>query len=98
MATEVLTKPLITEKSTKLGDKLNTYVFKVARGANKLEIKKAVEQYYNVQVSGVSTAVIPGKAKSRYTKKGLARGMKPAYKKAFVTLKDGENIDFYGNI
>jgi large subunit ribosomal protein L23 len=98
MATEVLTKPLITEKSTKLGDKFNTYVFKVARDANKLEIKKAVEQYYNVQVSGVSTAVIPGKSKTRYTKKGLARGMKAAYKKAFVTLKEGENIDFYGNI
>ncbi|HRN95060.1 MAG: 50S ribosomal protein L23 [Chitinophagales bacterium] len=98
MATEVLTKPLITEKGTKLNDKLNTYVFKVARGANKLEIQKAVEQYYNVQVSGVNTAVIPGKSKSRYTKKGLAKGMKAAYKKAFVTLKEGQVIDFYGNV
>jgi large subunit ribosomal protein L23 len=98
MATEVLIKPLITEKSTQLGDKLNTYVFKVARDANKLEIKKAVERYYNVQVSGVSTAVIPGKSKVRYTKKGLAKGMKSAYKKAFVTLKEGENLNFYESI
>jgi large subunit ribosomal protein L23 len=98
MATEILTRPIITEKSTHLGNRLNTYVFKVACQANKLEIKKAVEQYYNVQVAAVSTAVIPGKSKTRYTKKGLAKGMKAPYKKAYVTLKEGEAIDFYGNI
>ncbi len=98
MATQILIKPVVTEKGTKLSEKLNTYVFRVAKEANKLEIKKAVEQHYNVQVADVSTAVIPGKAKVRQTTKGVARGMKPAYKKAFVTLRDGETIDFYGNV
>ncbi len=98
MATGILIKPVVTEKGTKLSEKLNTYVFKVAKDANKLEIKKAVEQHYNVQVANVGTSIIPGKAKVRQTKKGVARGIKPAYKKAFVTLRDGETIDFYGNV
>lgn len=98
MATEILIKPIVSEKGTKLSEKLNTYVFKVAKNANKLEIKKAVETYYNVQVADVSTAVIPGKAKIRQTTKGLARGLKPSYKKAYVTLREGETIDFYGNV
>lgn len=98
MANLVLIKPVVTEKGTKLSEKLNTYVFKVVKSANKLEIKKAVEEYYGVQVEGVSTTIIPGKAKVRQTKKGIARGIKPAYKKAFVTLRDGEQIDFYGNV
>lgn len=98
MATEVLSRPLITEKGTRLGEKFNTYTFKVAKDSNKLEIKKAIEQYYNVQVESVSTTVIPGKLKTRYTKKGMAKGIKPSYKKAYVTLKDGESIDFYGNV
>jgi len=98
MATGILIKPVVTEKGTKLSEKLNIYVFKVAKDANKLEIKKAVEAHYNVQVANVGTTVIPGKAKVRQTKKGVARGIKPAYKKAFVTLRDGETIDFYGNV
>jgi large subunit ribosomal protein L23 len=98
MAIEILIKPLITEKSTKLSEKLNTYAFKVARTANKLEIKKAIKDMYNVEVADVSTAVIPAKSKVRQTKQGVARGLKPAYKKAYVTLNKGEVIDFYGNV
>lgn len=98
MAKNVIVKPLITEKSTKLGEKRNTYAFKVERDANKLEIKKAVQEMYNVQITDVNTVVNVGKKKVRYTKKGVASGMKPAYKKAYVTLKTGETIDFYGNV
>ena len=94
----ILIKPIITEKSTKLGDKFNRYAFKVDREANKLQIKKAIEVTYNVKVEDVNTAVIPGKMKVRQTKKGVARGMKAAYKKAYVTLKEGETIDLYGTV
>ncbi|MFN8298225.1 MAG: 50S ribosomal protein L23 [Chitinophagales bacterium] len=97
MAT-VLVKPVITEKSTRLGEKNNTYAFRVDKTANKLEIKKSIEAYYNVQVENVNTTVNVGKKKVRYTKKGIAAGMKPSYKKAYVTLKAGESIDFYGNV
>ena len=94
----ILIKPLITEKSTKLGEKFNRYAFKVEREANRLEIKKAVENTYKVKVEDVNTCVIPGKLKVKFTKQGVARGMKAAYKKAYVTLKEGQEIDFYGTI
>jgi large subunit ribosomal protein L23 len=97
MAT-VLIKPLITEKSTRSTEKLGRYAFKVLKTANKLEIKKAVEEVYGVKVADVNTIVNVGKKKVRYTKQGVASGMKPSYKKAYVTLKAGENIDFYGNV
>ena len=95
---EVLIKPILTEKANGQQDKLRRYAFKVARQANKLEIKKAVEQFYGVQVKDVNTAVLPGKAKSRYTKSGFLNGRKPAKKKAFVTVAEGETIDLYANI
>lgn len=98
MATNVLIKPLISEKSTKSSEKLSRYAFKVSREANKLEIKKAVESTYSVQVEDVNTVVTVGKSKVRQTKKGVAYGMKAPYKKAYVTLKKGETIDFYGNV
>jgi large subunit ribosomal protein L23 len=95
---EVLIKPILTEKANSQQDKLRRYAFKVARKANKLEIKKAVETFYGVTVTGVNTAVVPGKNKSRFTKSGVISGRKPAYKKAFVTVAEGENIDLYSNI
>ncbi len=98
MATNVLIKPIISEKSTKGGEKLGRYAFRVVKSANKLEIKKAVEATYNVQVEDVNTVVNVGKKKVRQTTKGLAVGMKPSYKKAYVTLKKGEAIDFYGSV
>jgi large subunit ribosomal protein L23 len=96
--TEVLVKPILTEKANAQQDKLRRFAFKVARKANKLEIKKAVEQFYGVSVTDVNTAVIPGKNKTRYTKAGFVKGQKPAYKKAFITVAEGETIDLYGNI
>ena len=94
----IVIKPVITEKMTAMGEKLNRYGFIVLRKANKLQIKKAVEELYGVQIRDVNTMVIPGKAKTRYTKSGFISGQTSAYKKAIVTLKEGETIDFYSNI
>lgn len=98
MAKQILIKPVITEKASKLSDKRGTYVFVVNKDANKIEIKKTVEERYNVSVNSVNTAVIPGKPKSRSTKTAIVRGRKSPYKKAFVTLVAGESIDIFGNV
>jgi large subunit ribosomal protein L23 len=92
----ILIKPIISEKSDKLSDKLSKYTFMVDKKANKVEIRKAIEEMYSVNVESVNTALMPGKAKTRYTKTGVMRGRKPSYKKAVVTLAEGENIDFFG--
>ena len=94
----VLKKPLITEKMTKTSEKLGQYGFIVDRKANKVEIKKAVEKMYNVTVDTVNTLTIAGKRKPRYTKTGFVSGSTGIYKKAIVTLKKGDTIDFYSNI
>ena len=94
----ILVKPLITEKMTQLGDRLGHYGFVVHRKANKLQIKKAVETMYGVTVTDVRTMVMPAKQRSRMTKAGIIRGLKSAYKKAIVTLAEGESIDFYSEI
>jgi large subunit ribosomal protein L23 len=95
---DILIKPIITEKMTEQGEKLNRFGFMVEKNANKIQIKKAVESLYNVTVDSVNTMVYAGKTKSRYTKTGIVRGRTKAYKKAIVTLKEGETIDFYSNI
>ncbi len=94
----VLIKPLVTEKSNKLTDSARTYAFKVDRKANKLEVKKAVEDFYGVTVTEVNTIVVPGKAKTKFTKAGFISGRKPAYKKAYVKVAEGDAIDLYSNI
>ena len=92
-------KPLVTEKMTKITEKQeNRFGFVVRPEANKLQIKKEVEDTYKVTVMDVNTARYAGKRSSRYTKAGLVKGQKPACKKAIVTLKEGETIDFYSNI
>lgn len=96
MANNILVRPLITEKSDKAMNK-GVYTFVVAKTANKLEVAKAVEDMFNVSVASVNTAVIPGKVKVRSTRSGVMRGMKPAYKKAFITLQEGEKIDIFGD-
>lgn len=95
---EILKKPLLTEKVAQLTDKLNRYTFKVDHRANKLQIKAAIEQMYGVNITAVNTMKYVGKLKSRNTKAGLVTGRAAAYKKAIVTLKDGETIDFYSTI
>ncbi len=95
---EILKKPILTEKASVLTEKLNRYAFKVDHRANKLQIKGAIEQMYGVTIEAVNTMVVGGKSKSRYTKAGFVSGRSAKYKKAIVTLKEGETIDFYSNI
>ena len=80
------------------GEKLNRYGFIVDREANKLQIKAAVEQMYNVTVAEVNTMNYHGKRKSRYTKAGMLTGRANHYKKAIVTVAGEDKIDFYANI
>ena len=94
----IIIKPIVTEKMTAQGEKLNRYGFIVDRKANKLEIKAAVEQMYNVSVADVNTVNYHGKKKSRYSKSGILRGRMNHYKKAFITLAGEDKIDFYSNI
>ncbi|MEX2597135.1 MAG: 50S ribosomal protein L23 [Salibacteraceae bacterium] len=94
----VLVKPLITEKMTELSEKRNQYGFVVDRKANKVEIRKAVEDQYSVTVTSINTMVYAGKAKKRYTKSAIVSGRTNHFKKAIVTVADGDVIDFYANI
>jgi len=91
-------KPLVTEKMTAITEKQNKFGFIVRPEANKIEIKKEVENLYNVTVVDVNTCKYAGKNKTRYTKAGLIKGRTNAFKKAIVTLKEGDTIDFYSNI
>ena len=91
-------KPLVTEKMTGITEKQNKYGFVVRPEANKIELKKEIETRYNVTVTDVNTCVYAGKSKARYTKAGLLAGRTNNFKKAIVTLKDGDKIDFYSNI
>lgn len=93
-----LIRPVISEKMSALTDKLNNYAFVVDKKANKIEIAKAVEEMYGVTVNEVRTLNVPAKAKSRSTKKGLVTGRKSGYKKAIVTITEGQEIDFYSEI
>ncbi len=95
---EILKKPLLTEKVAMLTEKLNRYAFKVDHRANKIQIKGAVEAMYGVNVTAVNTMKYEGKLKSRNTKAGSVSGRPSKFKKAIITLKDGETIDFYSNI
>ena len=95
---DVLIRPILSEKANAQQDKLRRYSFRVANKANKLEIKKAVESFYGVTVTEVNTVVVPGKSKNRFTKSGFISGVKPAYKKAYVKVAEGESIDLYANI
>jgi len=93
----ILIKPLLTEKLTLLQERQNKYSFQVSKDANKIEIKKAVEEKYSVTVTGVNTSLKDGKVKIQMTKKGLLVGKKDDLKKAVVTLKSGDSIDFLKN-
>lgn len=93
--TDVVVRPLLSEKANTLSDKLGKYVFRVHVKANKIEIKNAIQVLYNVKVMGVNTLKMPAKARSRYTKKGVLRGRRSAYKKALVVLAEGNTIDIY---
>ena len=92
---EVLIRPVITEKVNLQMERSGRYTFVVGKHANKLEIRKAVEEFYGVKVAEVNTAVVPAKSKTRFTKAGLLSGRKPSYKKAIITVAPGETIDLF---
>ena len=91
-------KPIITEKATAYSEKQNCYTFAVSPDANKFQIKDIIEKLYNVRVVRVNIANYAGKRKQRYTKGGLIRGRRDAFKKAYVTVAKGQKIDYYSNI
>ena len=97
MAHNILLKPIITEKAEALSEGSNKYSFIVYKKANKLEIRKAIEEKYGVKVKRVNTLIMPSKAKSRNTKSRVLIGRVPSYKKAIISLKDGETINFFGD-
>lgn len=98
MAKMILIKPIITEKAEGLSESLNQYSFVVDKKSSKIEIKDAVQKMYDVKVASVNTAIMPAKAKNRNTRSGLIRGRVSSYKKAVVTLAEGHEIDFFGDI
>lgn len=95
---EIIERPIISEKMSALSDKLNRYGFIVNKKSNKIQIKTAIESLYDVEVVAVNTMNYGGKAKSRATKSGYIPGRTKAFKKAIVTLAEGQSIDFYSNI
>lgn len=88
---EVLLSPLVTEKGTLVGELGNQVLFKVATDANKIEIKKAIEEFFKVKVVRVHTVRVLGKRR----RVGRIMGRRPSWKKAYVTLAEGQRIDFF---
>lgn len=95
---DILKRPIITEKQTIASDKLGTFGFIVEKKTNKIQIKKEIEFIYGVHVTDIRTMIMPAKAKSRFTKAGVLSGRKGSYKKAIVTLAEGETIDFFTDL
>jgi large subunit ribosomal protein L23 len=95
---DILIRPIITEKATAQSELSNCYAFEVQRKANKVQIKKAVESFYGVNIERVRTMIVPAKRSIKYTKRGVVEGRKSAFKKAIVEVRSGEVIDLYGNI
>lgn len=98
MAKQILIKPVITEKADALSEKQGKYTFVVNKDANKIEIKKAIADLYNVEVAKVNTMIMPSKARNRNTKSTVIKGRVSGFKKAVITLAEGETINFFGDI
>lgn len=98
MSKDILIKPLVTEKTSRLTEKLRKYSFAVDKKANKIEIKKAVEAMYGVTVTDVNTIILPTKKRSRFTKRGIIEGSTKSLKKAVITVSENDTIDYYAEI
>ncbi len=98
MANAVILKPVISEKSQGLSTNRNQFTFVVAKTASKYQIRAAVQDMFDVKVVSINTLRMPAKLKKRFTKRGLQYGRRDAYKKAVITLPEGESIDFYGEL
>lgn len=94
----IILKPVITEKMTGQADKFNRFGFFVDSKANKIEIRNTIEKMYKVTVTDVRTIITPGKIRKRMKRTGIQTGRVGKYKKAIITLKQGDTIDFYSNI
>jgi large subunit ribosomal protein L23 len=95
----ILKRPIITEKTAAFAEKgLNKYAFEVDLKASKDQIKREIERVYEVEIEGVNTMIVRGKSRTRQTRRGVVRGKSSNYKKAVVTLIEGEEIDFYKHI
>ncbi|MCC8118345.1 MAG: 50S ribosomal protein L23 [Bacteroidales bacterium] len=95
---DITIQPIVTEKATQVTERVGQYTFRVSPDANKFQIKDLVEKLYGVKVLSVNTMQVRRKNKSRWTKSGLLRGKTEAWKKAIVTVAEGQTIDFYSNI
>lgn len=95
---DISIKPVNTEKATRLTDKGNRYTFRVSPEATKPQIKALVEDLYGVKVTRVNTMIVRGKNRQRWTRSGLLKGKTDKWKKAIISVADGQNIDFYSNI
>jgi large subunit ribosomal protein L23 len=95
---DILIRPIITEKATAASEDANCFAFEVDKRANKVEIKKAVESFYGVNVDAVRTMIVAPKKSVRHTRAGMIVGKKNSYKKAIVQVRSGEVIDLYSNI
>ena len=94
----IIKKPVITEKATKLSELSNSFTFEVDRKSNKIEIKNAIEKMYGVHVTDVHTLNYGGGVSSvKYTNKGIVEQKSKQWKKAVVTIADGETIDLFNN-
>jgi large subunit ribosomal protein L23 len=93
-ARSIIIKPLVTEKGSQVREAENKYLFSVAITANKIEIKRAVEEIFNVKVKNVKTATVHGKVK----RLGVYSGKRPDWKKAVVTLEPGQTIDLFEQV
>ncbi len=95
---DIIIEPVLTEKALRLKDEANQYVFKVARDANKIEIKRALEVRFDVKVKSVRTMIVKGKPRQRFTRSGRVQGYTSSWKKAIVTLEEGSQFDFLENV
>ena len=94
---KILIRPLYTEKIAKLQDDENKYAFEVDRGSNKIEIKKEIEKRFEVKVTKIQTMIVRGKMRQQMTRAGRFYGRRPDWKKAIVTLAEGNKIDLFEN-
>ncbi|RMF60758.1 MAG: 50S ribosomal protein L23 [Calditrichaeota bacterium] len=91
---EIIIEPILTEKALRLQETANQYMFKVAKDANKIQIKDAIEKRFSVSVVSVRVMNVKGKPRQRFTRRGRVSGYTSSYKKAIVTLGEGQTLDF----
>lgn len=97
-AREIILEPILTEKALRLKDEANQYMFKVDQNANRIEVKKAIASRFSVRVKDVRIMNVKGKPRQRFTRRGRVEGYTAAYKKAIVSLHEGDTLDFLENL